>query len=163
VRDVPFKGDDAGTASDNAGDSRAEYIDPSRSADVVDNIGLVEEGCVMLGELRGSCVVDVPDTDGPTDGVDGSNVGAVGGGGGCAAPEDGGVAIAVAGCADVAVAGEATAAAAAAEYRMGGSCGGARVAEGKPDLTTLDIDACEKLRFGGGLSILRSICVLLEE
>jgi hypothetical protein len=119
----PRKGDnDTGTASDNAGDSRAEYMEPSKGAEVVDIMGLVTDGCVILGELKGSCVTDVPDTDGST-GTDDGNDGAGGTGGGYAAPEDGGVV--TANCAAewlvALAAGEETAAAAAAAYRIGGS------------------------------------------
>jgi hypothetical protein len=51
-------------ASDIAGDSRAEYMEPSGCADVVDIMGLATTlECVNIGELAASCD-DVPDTDG---------------------------------------------------------------------------------------------------
>jgi hypothetical protein len=46
--------------------------------------------------------------------------------------------------------GDATAAAAAAAYRIGGNVGGFDA--GRPDLTTLDMGACEKFGFGGGFA-----------
>jgi hypothetical protein len=75
--------------------------------------------------------------------------GAVGAaGGGCATLDvDGDV---IGGCTDEDADGDATAAAAAAAYRIGGNVGGFDV--GRPDLTTLDMGACEKFGFGGGFA-----------
>lgn len=42
-----------GTASDRAGEPWAEYVDPSGCCDIdaaEDRIGLVNDGCVRLGE-----------------------------------------------------------------------------------------------------------------